>query len=119
MQQGHSFESIAFLMRNAPKKGFLSHLNESLSEQKSSCLLSRKGRSSLNTCAQPPGELFITLLNVTDGAIIQVSSVWESNVIKKKRENKICLLIPVYEFYVLVLIIRAACSKKKILIVSL
>lgn len=80
MQQGHSFESLAFLMRNAPKKGSLSLLNESLSEQESSCLLSREG-SSLNTCIQPPGELFISLLNVTDGAIIQVSSVWESNLI--------------------------------------
>lgn len=49
MQQGHSFESIAFLMRNAPKKGSLSLLNESLSEQKSSCLLIREG-SSFNTC---------------------------------------------------------------------
>lgn len=82
MQQGHSFESIALLMRNAPKKGSLSLLNESLSEQESSCLLSRKG-SSLNKklAKQPPGDLFISLLNVIDDAVIQLSSVWENSII--------------------------------------
>lgn len=84
MQQGHCIESIALLMRNAPKKRSLSLLNEGLSEQESSCLLSRKA-SSLNKilAKQPPGDLFINLLHVTDDGVIQLSSVWENSVIKK------------------------------------
>lgn len=94
MQQGCSVESVAFLMRNAPKKGSLSLLNESLSEQKSSCLLSREG-SSLNTCTAATWRVVYYFAKCyIDGAIIQLSSVWENNVIKKKKtENKMCLLV--------------------------
>jgi len=82
MQQGLSFESIALLMRNAPKKGSLSLLNESLSEQESSCLLSKKGNSLNKILAkQPPGDLFISLLNVTDDAVLQLLSVWGNSII--------------------------------------
>lgn len=66
MQQCHGFESITLLMRNAPKKGSLAEV-----KQEVPLILEQ----------QPPGELFITLLNVIDGVIIQLSSVWENNVI--------------------------------------
>lgn len=111
MQQGHSFESTAFLMRSAPKKGSLSLLNESLSEQKSSCLLSREG-SSLNTCTAATWRAVYYSAKCYRWCYSTVIiSLGKQCNFKKITEKKVCLLV--YQFYMLVLITRVACSKKK------